>query len=366
MSYPRAPRRMRDRVLKEFRSKENLDYLVAAFTAACRPGGVASPAGEERLNYLLKTLDTAVDRFASGQGEAILDSDPLAVRGTTNRGSNTFEELGHLNRVFFVQRMQFASTRSEITRGVALTDGGPGKLSTVAGEPLYYQMFVADSLHPPGLEHLNGPGPWERLLESQAAYSLSSNKRYGTTHDPSIPEADQAWEPGSRHRTAEQAVADYYGVDSPMQASMGLSSTPQALKISVQKDGGEIVTTYDVSHAAYSAPCSARKNGSVSGWDAFQTRPSSGPVWDEPATASARRFQRRESIPYWQRNGRRPELLSGRWQSAGDGDEGTVEETLGSGSAEFGGERCGHVRGWDMRRLKDPRGESYLTHGPTS
>jgi len=249
-------------------------------------------------------------------------------------------------------------------------------------------MFVSDSLRPPGLENLNGPGPLWEHYEDQAALSAS---QANATHpsvvesfNPSMPAADHAWSPGAEHRTPEQLVAEYYGGETPIHNAVGDVQTPHALEIGVQKANGQVFTGYDVSAAAHGDDQRPATGASVCGWDSFyadRSKPRGlaklmhealGTDGTRAALAAhtnkaALRFQRRDRIPEWQQTGRRNELLTGRWQSAEPGaDSGDVEETLGSGSAEFGGERENLVRGYDMRRLTHPRGESYTKYGYTA
>lgn len=352
-ALPRQPMSFRERVLFQFRSKENLDHIADAFRKVFPP----EPGSElisSKLSFLLHTLPEAAYQYGTtyGQGGALLDSDPLAMRGSSSRSGNLLEELKHLNQAFFQQRIREVSARSEIAgTSVARTGGGPN--APVSDEPLFYQMFVNDSLRPPGNEHLNDPGPLWRLDEDRA---------FASQHDanPSVPEEDHAWSAGQKHRTAEQALAEYYGEETPLFSTFSepgnaLPLPPAELAARTQTamtGQGPVTTRSELTRA--------NQKESVCGWDGlFQGRPGLARLMEG---SSGARFERREGIPYWQRAGHRAQLYTSRWQSSTDG--GDVDETLGNGSSEFGGERAGHVRRWNMDRLRHPRGESYMRLGP--
>jgi len=395
MAVPRTPLSFRERVLREFRSAENLRHLADAFRRAAgdpRTSGVAAA----RLGYVMRSLPETVDQFASlsGRGAELIGSDPLAARGSASRSSNVVEELQHLNRTFFHQRMRAAQTLVEAADGgrrvVARTGGGPA--APVDNEPLYYRMFVADSLRPPGLEGLNGPGPGYELLEDQAALSVAGaraaappdgvsdalwNAAAFDDYDPSRPLDDYAWGGGDARRSADDAVAEYYGSDNPLHNAMG-DSDPRLwdAERAVRDGSGRPVTTMDAAARVRRPPSDPK-----CGWGGLFEEPGDGDSIDSIVAAvdaqqhgnafpaSAGRYQRRPGIPFWQKQGRRVQAVFGRWQSADPGASpqmagGDLEETLGSGSAEFGGEREAQVRGWDMDRLREPRGESYMQLGP--
>jgi hypothetical protein len=121
-------------------------------------------------------------------------------------------------------------------------------------------MFVSDSLRPPGLEHLNGPGPLHALREDQGA------RPHEQLTDDDIfiyGEADEPWSRGNPNRSSEQALAEYWG-------------------------DGQVATD--------SAP-ESRKGPQAYG-DAYAW----GDTWRENGGT---RFMRRETIPFWQQGGAR-------------------------------------------------------------
>ncbi|MDF1728282.1 MAG: hypothetical protein P1U53_11100 [Sulfitobacter sp.] len=318
-------------MLNEFRSPKNVSYVAEAVRRFNLPA-----CGD---------LGGRMYRFSTtyGQGGVLVDSDPLALRATSSRGANLWAELKRMNASFF-QQLAGAAYTSRAGAENAWDRGG----STAGDEPLWYRMFEADSLRPPGLENLNAPGPLWAIDENQGAVSKLGplNVQDAKNRSPaavtagvdretflSVPEEDQAWSAGDGQRTASPAVAEYYGIDAGDVPGMGgLGDEP-------------------VLNAASRTPNPyGPTQGDLTAW---------GPYW---TLNGGSRFQRRDKIPRWQRAGHRPQLYTGRQTACDPGD---VEETLGSGSREFGGgSRLGQVRGWDMRRLRDPRGEDYRKLGP--
>jgi hypothetical protein len=328
----RVPRRFRDRVLRVFRSPENLAYLRSLF-AARLPRGPA-----QRL--ALASLHDAVLGFSEGEGRAydLLDSDPLARRGAGSRAVGLWGELRRLNRAFYEDRLAFLRTRPD---GRAPRDG-----AAEDDEPYHVRMFVADSLRPPGLEHFNTPGPLYALREDQSTWmprsaatpqarerfevrrsrdgtygvepqALCSVKGRAPPYDTSFLDEgpdlmggtdDEPWGVGDPNRTPEQAVAEYWG------------------------DGWAATETQ------LGAPeTMGQTEGAAHAW---------GPAWRD---GGGTRFMRYESIPYWQQGGR-------------EGYDYDIEETLGTQARELDA----HVRRWDMDRMRAPRGQEYRSYGPRS
>jgi len=401
MATPRQPVSFRERILFQFRTSDNLRYLDASFRRTL-------PPDDPRLKFILGTLADTVDEFGStyGQGGALIDTDPLAQRGSAFRSGNVVEELQHLNRAFYHERLR---TSSQLLNTRPLP-GGHGEFDVGSREPLFYQMFVADSLRPPGLENLNGPGPLHALHEDQSFSSLfraPDQVGFSDNYNPSIGVEDMPWSAGLASRSAETAISEYYGDESPFDTHLAHASQNgdefyADVHLRDHGDDGFTSSPFSVLEAASRAAVvprqlpdgrqrapmpitqmemaelSARggRKQSVSGFENyFYSRRTPVPVADPSmVSGAAGRFERREGIPFWQKTGHRPELYTGRWQSATeqsafgpvDGDAGDVEETLGTGSSEFGGERLGHVRRWDMSRLRNPQANQHRLFGPTS
>lgn len=363
----------------QFNSPANQKYIAQALAQA-----FAGPENQVRQRFALQSLAEVMYRFGSthGPGGMLVDGDPLAMRGSVSRGSNLIEELQHLNRAFYHQRVQSVSSRPELDtpgyrRTIATASGGPGRDAIAGDEPLFYRMFEADSLRPPGLEHLNGPGPLWKSLEDQGARSVLDEE-----YNPSVALEDHHWSHASAGRTAEQAVAEYYGEDSAFAAAMGPAA---ASSFSVHGEDGYYDPVSDTtrrvrleeaartsSSGRTTMQAAEAQRQSVCGWDGLLESRTDGSALQRllGTSGSAGRFQRRERIPYWQRGGRRDQLLTSRWQSADggpgaeDASAGDLEETLGSGSLEFGGERTNPVHRMDMSRLRNPYGESFTSVGP--
>jgi len=173
-------------------------------------------------------------------------------------------------------------------------------------------------LRPPGLEHLNSPGPLYALNEDQAVWKRSKEPEHFLQKNKSQPMEvptdiflygtdDAPWSQGRSTRTAEDAIAEYWG------------------------ENHEVTSTQ---------PFQKQKNlgyahqGNSASWDN---------AWEENGGS---RFMRYESIPFWQQGGRQ-------------GIDYDIEETLGTESKELDG----HVRRWDMDRVTLPRGQEYKRYG---
>jgi hypothetical protein len=308
----RAVPRPRERLLALFRSARNLAYLRALFARTVPPGPLRA--------FALGTLEDAA--LAYERGEDLLYSDPLARRGDGRRAVSFAAELRRLNRAFYEDRMAFLRDKAGLL-------GGAPEGAGDADEPYHYRAFVADSLRPPGLEALNGPGPLWAILEDQQAPAgelarprgdnprgyprregfSATGAAAGAPPQPGVDPEDGAWDRGRPNRTAEQALAEYYGEEAVPSSSTALGAAEQAT-------GTAYLDLYG-----------------------------RGPAWRENGGT---RFMRYPSIPRWQ------DLSRGREY---DRD---IAETLGTGSRELDT----HVRRWDMSRARAVRGEEYRRYGP--
>jgi hypothetical protein len=305
----RTPVRFRDRVLAQFRSPQNLAYLRDLFARRV-------PAGPLR-SFTLATLHDALLEYSGGEGRAleVLASDPVAQRGALRPAVGLWDEVRRLNRAFYEDRLAFLREQAHNIERRAPRDG-----VSEDDEPYHMRMFVSDSLRPPGLEHLNTPGPLYALREDQSTWTPRQRRERfaaaaASREDPDTSadiflygEADAPWSRGNPNRTPEQAVAEYWGDDRT--ASETMTGAPELM---------------------------GQAYGEASAW---------GDAWRENGGT---RFMRRETIPFWQQGGR-------------EGYDYDIEETLGTASRELDG----HVRRWDMDRVRDPRGQEYRRYGPRS
>jgi len=328
---PRGARtadRFRARVLAQFESPENLSYLRGVFRQELPPGPLR--------DFALDTLDDSVREF--GKREDLLYSDPIAQRGDLRPAANMWSEVSRLNLAFYAYRMQFIRDKS------ALLSGQSGDGQWDDDEPYHYRMLVADSIRPPGLEHLNTPGPLYGILEDQVADRHSAGPQMGRSgagrgswggckkeaFAPGAPRSSPAtgagrgragpdpmvgvaptewgWDGGDPNRTAEQAIAEYWGEGHVESTALGAAE---------QKSG--------------------LVNGSLYCW---------GDTWKNNGGT---RFMRYEEIPFWQKGGIR----------AHDYD---IEGDLGTGIREADTP----VRRWETDRMREPRGEEYRHYGPRS
>jgi hypothetical protein len=309
----RTPPRFRTRVLTLFGSRQNeayLRYLLATWV----------PAGAQR-ELALASLDDAMYNFASNEGRAhdILQSDPMARRGALRPALDLWGEVRRLNRAFFDERMEFLRQYSPTAQdGLAADD-----------EPYHIRMFAADSLRPPGLEHFNSEPLYEVREDQHGRHSAVERGSTLTTSRPMkhaaarpstselrgdeflYGEDDAPWSGGNANRTPEQAMAEYWG-DGRSASETFASGAPNG-------DTERVGTSY----------------GSEATW---------GGAWRENEGS---RFMRYETIPMWQKGGRAGYDLD-------------IEENLGSQARELDG----HVRRWDLSRVRDPRGQEYRSYGP--
>ena len=165
------------KVIRQFRSPENLAYLKTLF-AGCRTDNVTK-------RWLLDTLEESSYSFANSRGWGSDAMQPTLTRRGGGRGPqpNLWSEVRRLNQAFYNERI--AASRAFVEDN----------------EPFHVQAFTADSLRPPGLEHLNGI---ERGGSVQNSVPLG---------DYTYEEGETPWSRGDANRPANQAMAEYWGED---------------------------------------------------------------------------------------------------------------------------------------------------------
>lgn len=275
----RVPSSNREQIIKVFRSSENIKYLQTVLAQVF-------PAGPLR-DFALDTLSDSVYSF--GEADDVIYSDSAAQRRCP--AASLWQEVRRLNRAFCKYRISFLRDKE------SLIAGRHDDIST-DDEPYHYRMFIADSLRPPGLEHLNGAGPLYGIHENQ-----STGPREGFTivpaysSNPAVASDEWGWDNGDPNRTAEQAIGraltDYWGED--------------------------IAEKY--------ADASVLRSAETGG------------PRDIDLQRGGTRFMRYPTIPIWQNLSRNRDH---------DRD---IEETLGTGSRELDSS----VRRWDMDLLKKYR-----------
>lgn len=317
----RTPARFRERLIDLFRSPRNIEYLRTLFARRVPPGPLRC--------FALDTLEDSV--YAYERVEDLILSDPIAQRGDARPAANFWAELRRLNLAFYEYRMQFLRDKA------ALISGKSQDNQWDDDEQYHYRMFVADSLRPPGLEHLNGTGPLYGIQEDQTVtpkprappgvitgpngqprlegFTSAGLQRARVSadaapvHDPGVDPDDWGWDGGDPNRTPEQALAEYWGED---RAETDTSMT----SLGATEVGGE----------------------------AYIDRYGQGDQWRENGGT---RFMRYPTIPIWQN------------LSRGRNYDRDIDETLGTGDRELDN----HVRRWDMERMRNPRGEEYRRYG---
>lgn len=295
----RTPVRPRERIAALFRSPQNIAYLRKLFASQVPPGPLR--------RYALDTLEDSVYEFELG-GDLVY-SDPLAQRGDSRPAANLWGEVRRLNLAFYEYRTQFIRDKAALLSGRA--DLPPGL--DADDEPYHFRMFTADSLHPPGLEHLNGTGPLYGIREDQTAVAEPRRPLgAGPAGDPGVDPDDWGWDSGKHNRTPEEAIAEYWGEDR-------VESSTAMIGNATSMVGGE----------------------------AYIDRYGRGPAWRENLGT---RFMRYPTIPVWQN------------LSRGRNYDRDIGETLGTLSREMDN----HVRRWDTERIRNKRGDEYRRYGPRS
>lgn len=363
----RTPARFRDRVIAQFRSPANLAYLRDLFEQRV-------PRGPLR-QHVLATLHDAAVSYSEGEGPALdlLLSDPIAQRGGGRPAVGLWEEVRRLNRAFYEDRLSFLRDQAHIIERRAPRDG-----VSEDEEPYHMRMFIADSLRPPGLEHLNTPGPLYALREDQSTWYPPPGTGMGRDADGRLRGGPFGGFPGGPHGGGPYAGPSYGGgqPESPPKGrregfsphpygdlgSPGWASPPWGPPPA--GDGDPDVFLYGEEDAPWSAGRANRTPEQAvaeywgDGWTATDTMTGHtetmgrayggdygwGDTWQENGGS---RFMRFPSIPYWQKGGR-------------EGYDGDIEETLGTQARELDG----HVRRWSMEILRNPRGQEYRRYGP--
>lgn len=336
-----TPIRMRDRIVAQFMSRENIKYLKELLNHKVPAGALRTQA--------INSLEEAMHTFALKRALEVIASDPIAKRGAARPAVDFWAELRRVNRVFYEERMSvlrdYAPIIEERERkefAIKANKNAPHITRPVIrdaqsedNEQYHMRMFISDSLRPPGLENLNTSGPLYALLEDQQQpdgarpiKTPNCDKKEKFTHRPDskqemgiittgnfpigkLPtEYDEEycfsgnWETGNPNRTPAQAIAEYWGDDKVA------TQTFVGRKEQNTDDNGDNV---------------GRAYGDDYAW---------GTSWKDNGGT---RFMRYETIPFWQKGGR-------------EGYEHDIEETLGTQMRESNN----HVRGWDMERLRLP------------
>lgn len=335
----RTPIRFQDRVLLVFRSPQNINYLRGLFAKNVPAGGLRQ--------FAVETLWDAIYNY--DRARDLLDSDSTALRGHATRSMSMWSEVRRLNHAFYADRMRlFREQAALIEKGSKNGYRLAGKIEfpsqtrdgiSESSNDYAYMMFEADSLRPPGLEHLNTPGPLYALREDQVnserkeflardyppeqfgprtgagreKYTIAPkpnaiNSLSSALEEPGVSREDAAWSEGNANRSPSQALAEYYGEGVEEASTLGAQSME-----------------------------SGKSYGDIYSW---------GDKWQENGGT---RFERYPTVPFWRRGGR-------------EGYDPDFDETAGTGEREMDGQ----VRKFDMTRMRDPAARIYRRFGPRS
>jgi hypothetical protein len=315
----RTYNKFRQRVLEQFTGSKNIEYLTEFFKSKLPSGKL--------LDYIIENLEKDVRNFK--EADTILDSDVIARRGFSTGATDMWKEICRLNTAFYANRIKFVKEYAHI-----ITDES-GDNQETDNEDYAMRMFIADSLRPPGLSNLNGPGPLHEIKENQRMtkheivttnnefkwmdtvpkkcnYNVIKKQQIPTAQrDFMEPEDDEPWSNGNANRTVEGAISEYYGEQ----------NVATDVKISKTLLGN--------------TELGGKQYGKIN---------NEGPKWQDTGSS---RFMRYEKIPFWQYFRSRPY-------------ESDITETLSNGKMLEGD---GQVRRWDMDRLRNNLGETYRTKG---
>lgn len=248
----------RERVLAEFRSPRNIDYIRSEL--AKRTSGA-------QLHFIMKNLDGAVRAFGD-EADGVI-GDPIAMRGDGRRALDIWAEIRRLNSSFIRSRLQATEQLATyLARDPSRVGIPAGDVQPDDDEDLLTRQFVADELRPPGLERLNaagglwnvrednGPDAEDAALISQGratraaleydesegrtglwpssgGRATSHKVRPGTVGQPTQAWAgdDAPWDPrGNPYRSSAQAIAEYWGE--------GATSSDDVVRGYVNVEGG--------------------------------------------------------------------------------------------------------------------------------
>jgi hypothetical protein len=197
MEKIRIPLRYKQRIVLQFKSANNVNYLFNNIKH--------NFPNNRQKDFILRTLPDIVETFANTFGYIydFADSDSVAIRGFNSASGNIKSEISRLNRQFYIYCMKLSKNLHTLNKKAEYE---------YDDEPYHMRMFIADSLRPPGLEHLNGPGPLYEIKEDQRSFSrhyLSDN--------------DEPWDIGRHNRTAEEALSEYFGGDNRIGTALGFT-----------------------------------------------------------------------------------------------------------------------------------------------
>ena len=375
----RIPIRFQQRVINQFNSPENYEYLYHLLDTKIGDGGMTTPShGKTMKNYMLNTLWGDMQMFAAGDGPIydFTDSDNIANRASLNSALDLWSEVRRINLIFFENQMnllhnqniqpppplstayntnwngpvynatQFTGSQYKAGFIPPLVDGQllvPTIRDGISEDDESYEMraFISDSLQPPGLEYLNGPGPKFELLEDQSTWIRDTpmnspfnppikKVHWGDQKDnfqaQNLPLQSQnstndliseftsmdinddiPWSTGNPNRSAEQAIAEYWG-DNKVSSDTIIGSTEFA----------------------------GVTDGDITSW---------GRNWKKNNGSA---FMRYKTIPFWQKGGR-------------EGMDYYMDEGIGG---MFDTDT--HVRGWNMDKLTKSKGQNYIAYGMRS
>lgn len=384
----RTPERFRTRVLNQFRSPENIAYLRMRFERDV-------PAGPMR-KFAVDTVEDAIYNFERFYD--LIGSDSTALRGHNRAGFDMWAEVRRINRAFYADRMKLLREHSgllEPPKNVLDRD-----FAEYEDESYQMRMFISDSLRPPGLEHLNNPGPLYDIREDQVMFrapdktnpgagppptfrkdaaALTAFKKAGafgrdsvglSTFNPAVSGKESfAGRPETKRASnKKEKFAGSSGFVFTPQSRLLVGSHVSNAVLPGQKDiiglyeaAGESVTDDEAWGEGDPSRSPEQAMAEYLGFDrvpttAVRQQERGGKTYGEVYAWSDRweqnggsRFMRYEKIPFWRLGGRQ-------------GYDYDIDETLGTEVRETGNP----VFKVDLDRMRNPRGQEYRRYGARS
>lgn len=265
-------RNFRVRVLAQFVAPENIEFLAAAVRRGASQvlASRSVPAAHvaEAAQAVLGSLEAAARHYASeGDAHSVLEGDALAQRGHARSSVAFWDEVRRLNLAFYETRMAIVRAGG-LSRRTSMLDPRREELDN---EDYAMRMFEADSLRPPGLEHLNDDLHSGVRPSARAAGALAG----ALASQPVDWEDDEAWDDGDPNRSPEEAWQCYIEegeaddtVGAPRKRFMRHEGVPFW-----QKAGGRPVD-YDIDETLGTSSLEAGGMvRHVRGWDAVHLEP---------------------------------------------------------------------------------------------
>jgi len=216
---------MRFKIINQFRSKENVEYLRATIM------GMVPPETREYISLMLKTMVLGFDPDVEGTADEAVPNDTAKLWGILSP-TDFWQKVRDVNLSFINYTVSFAMQRYRAIVGTA---------RPYEDEPYQIQQLIADSLRPVGAEDFNGGIPYKSYVDPHIPSVRSTQPTKSLPHDyiPSmIPR--YKWED-----EMDSHMADTWGVDDTLTSTTydlvgtaPIDSRPQQLRTPSARNAG--------------------------------------------------------------------------------------------------------------------------------